>query len=461
MAAINNTLAALTGVALALPGVMPRNALANGPILTPEAEFNYAHYNENGNRMSVDIYQISAKSSLGDQLELSFSGVKDVISGASPVYNRPQVTYAPAQTVTTRVPKSAVNTISGASWVEQPIVRPPVVIPPVQPGIDLPAEPEPVTPGPGPTPIPAPTPAPSQPVYEPPQYQLGPTEQVFTPINFNDERHAFDLGLNYYVHNFMISLSGGASHEQDYLSNYGSLSVQGEFNDKLTTVSAGFSYADDTISPVTRRFDNKSKQTQQYILSVSQVLSKSALWQGNISFGAHDGFLSDPYKKAFVADYGLVDDQRPDRRFEWSFYNRFVYYIKPLDAALHLDYRYAFNDWRIDSHLFQLSWHQPIIDQWQIVTNFRYYTQSDAKFYRPWFETRRLDNFYSSDYRMARFGALSGGVKLSKLFFSHLQVDAGIEYYKRQSTWAFNGNSDNSFADYSFTIASITLNYKF
>ncbi len=441
---------ALMGAALALPGLVPKASFASGPVLSPEAEFNYGHYNENGDRIEVDIYQIAAKSNIGSQFEITFSGVKDVISGASPVYNQPEILYSaepanvtmqePEKVDLQEAPKTMSNSIvSGASAMLQPVI---------------PATPTAST-------NPADDNYPEETESSVPDYQFGSVNQVFTPVNFDDERHAFDIGLNYYQNDFMLGFSGGHSKEKDYLSNYGSLTLQTEFNDNLSTLTFGFSFSDDTIEPVTRIFDRETKTSQQYLLSLSQVVSKSILWQGNASYNVHQGYLSDPYKKALVADYGLVNDQRPEERLEWAYLNRFIFYIAPVDAALHVDYRYSYNDWRIDSHTFELSWYQPLSDGWQLAMHGRYYTQSDAYFYQPFFKTNRKDGFYTSDYRMAEFGALSGGIRLSKRFESHFKIDAGIEYYRRQSDWAFSGSDENSFADYSYTMATFTLSYAF
>ncbi len=350
----------LMGAALALPGLAPTSSFANGPVLSPEIEFNYGHYNENGDRIEVDIYQISAISHLGSQFEVTFNGVKDVISGASPVYNQPKILYPVDQMQELTEPdiqeESAVNIVSGASGMLQPVLPNP---PSNSTETIDDAYPEDVE-------------------LSVSKSQFGAVNQVFSPVNFDDERHAFDVGLNYYQNNFKIGFSGGHSKEKDYLSNYGSLTLQTEFNDKLSTLTFGFSFSDDTIEPVTRVFDKETKTSQQYLLSFSQIISKSILWQGNFSYNVHKGYLSDPYKKALIATYGLVNDQRPEERLEWAYLNRFIFYITPLDAALHVDYRYSYNDWRIDSHTFELSWYQPLMDGWQMAIHGRYYTQNDA-----------------------------------------------------------------------------------
>ena len=482
MVATNPSLAALTAAALALPGISSE-AQAASPVLSPEAEFNFAYYNENGRRMAVEIYQIDAKAPVGSEFELSFHGVKDVISGASPIFNLPDIT-------TESVPQSpraapTVHARSSASIIAVPIIprpTPPLITTPTP---DIKPLPEPII---EPTPVPIaepvvpsdsePTPAPiSKPIADPvtppthdvPQqlplqtrYVFGPVRQQFTTQGFTDERNVFDTGFSYFIGDHKLTLNGGASHENDYVSNYGSATWQGEFNDKTTTVSFGFSYLDDTVRAINRPWFSAGKTSRQYLLSVAQVLSKTSLLQSSLNFSVDQGFLSDPYKRVYIADTGIVDDQRPNERYQWAWFNRYVQHIPALDAALHFDYRFGFNDWRVAAHTFQIAWYQPLGQQWQLALQGRYYTQSSASFYQPYFLTHRDEGTYSSDYRLAAFGALSGGIKLIKQFTDiPLKTEIAFDYYRRQAEWAFNGSAVDAFADYSFTLASVTLSYRF
>lgn len=416
MAATKTTLVALTGAALALPGLLPNKAKAASPILSPEADFNFAFYNEGGNRMEVEVYQLSAKTPINNQLEIFINGVKDTISGASPMYNAPEVTKISSGS-------ARPATVSCAS--------PPCGSPPPSGGD---------------------------------RYVVsGPVKQVLTPFTFSDERHAIDLGGSYFFNDYTLTVSGGLSHEKDYISNFGGFNIQREFNQKNTVLSAGFNYADDTISPVNRPGVSYDKTTQQYLLGLSQVVNKLSVWQTSLNFSVDDGYLTDPYKQVYVLDLGsTVYENRPGDRYRWSIFNRFIQHIPLLNASVHFDYRYAFDSWRVDSHMMQITWFQPLGDGWQLAPNFRYYTQNAATFYRPYFnESPNEDAAYSSDYRLAQYGAMSGGIKLKKNFDSHLKLEIGFDYYRRQSDWAFNGNHDNDFADYSFTLTSATLSYKF
>jgi hypothetical protein len=228
------------------------------------------------------------------------------------------------------------------------------------------------------------------------------------------------------------------------------------------------------------------KTTQQYLLGVSQVIDKDSLLQSNITFGYHHGFMNDPYKKVGL-DTGpggipgfYVREKRPQERFEWAWLNQYVRHFGQFnDAALHLDYRFATNDWGINSHTFEVSWHQPIVDDWQIIPRFRYYSQDSADFYQPVFAvdnagaiaaviSDKLTSYenYSSDYRLAGFGAFSGGLKLSKEIteikpLNSLKFQTGFEYYNHKARYELGGNNGGSFDSFSYWLMTASVNLKF
>ena len=82
-----NELAKLNLAALALAGVM-HNANAGRVEENYNGDFQYGHYSESGNRMIVDIFDMAVSAPIGKSMTFSASAVRDVISGASPKYNK-------------------------------------------------------------------------------------------------------------------------------------------------------------------------------------------------------------------------------------------------------------------------------------------------------------------------------------------------------------------------------------
>jgi len=434
-------LANLTLAALALPGLMPDLAQAGRVEETYNADFQYGHYSEGGQRIDVDIFESTVSVPLGQSMTGSVNVVRDVVSGASPMYNK----RLNAQDSNSPI----VQMLSGASRCGASIC---------------------------------------------------------------EEREAITSGLTYFWESASASLSGGYSREHDYTSRYTGLNLSLELNKKLTTLNFGSSVAFDEVQPSYFNGDcgeKCHKTNQQYLLGLTQVIDKDSLLLSNMTFSYSKGYLSDPYKLvAFYtpdtsyietsagnwqqqADPALypdcpdcvmigsdanaqpitisgVNDRRPKEKFQWAWLTQYVRHFEDLNsAALHVDYRFTTDSWGVNSHTTELSWHQPITDDWLIIPRFRYYSQDAADFYQPVF-TGSPENYkaYSSDYRLAGFGAISGGIKISKSFselgpLSDLKFQAGIEYYDHKASYQLGGNHSGSFADFSYYLVTASFNLKF
>lgn len=385
----------LTIAALALPGII-QDAKAGRVEETYNGDFQYGHYSESNQRMSVDIYDGVLSAPIGRAMTASVNLVRDVISGASPRFYQ--------QTV------------------------------------------------------------------------KGEVKQILSGATIRDQRDAISSNLTYFLDEASLSFGGGFSRENDYTSRYVNTNVSVDLNKKLTTLNMGASVAFDIIDPTPNtsgsiRNDDCgvqcNKTSQQYLLGFSQVLDRDSLLQSNITFGYHKGYLSDPYKLVYFDEDGLLFDTRPKDRFQWAWLTQYVRHFKQFNsAALHADYRFYTDDWGINAHTVELSWHQPVMDGWQLIPRFRYYAQDKADFYQAVFETASQVSAYSSDYRLAGFGTVSGGIKLSKEFtqlkpLNQLKFQAGFEYFDRKASYQLGGNGGGDFDNFSYYLVTASFNLKF
>jgi Protein of unknown function (DUF3570) len=312
----------------------------------------------------------------------------------------------------------------------------------------------------------------------------------------------------YYFDDATLAFSGGISDEPDFYSNFGSVNLSHELNDKLTTLSIGYNGSSNQISRSTDHVHgsgvehnhggsdspnypllNETSYFNGLNLGVSQILSKNTLFQSTAGYTNQSGYLSNPYKYVYIrgevtaeeyyqieqASTGtpfdwnsvtqlemvgieLFREARPDQRNLFSLSNRINHYIPELDATAHADYRFFTDDWGINSHTLELKWFQSLPNGFTVTPSFRYYTQSQADFFAPYFLAPRADGYYTSDFRMADFGAVSGGVTFSKQFSKGLTLDAGFEYYTRQSDLKLGGGQDTSYADYNYYMVHAGLN---
>ena len=265
----------------------------------------------------------------------------------------------------------------------------------------------------------------------------------------------------------LVSVGLSASKEYDYLHTGVNASYAHDFNNRNTTVSAGFAFASDSIEPVggapapfssmldvgdtSNRAGDQDKDVLDVVLGVSQVLSKNLLVQVNYSLSQSDGYLNNPYKVLSVVD-GVTGDtlprmpginggpsgeflfeSRPDERTQHSLYTQAKYFMngKVLDAS----YRYMTDDWEIDSHTLDVRYRWPLGETRYIEPHLRYYTQTEAEFYRLSIDdSAPLPQFASSDYRLGNFDAITAGVKFGWRTRNDNDMSIRVEWYTQSGT---------------------------
>lgn len=282
----------------------------------------------------------------------------------------------------------------------------------------------------------------------------GKAVQVMSEATISEERTELGVDFRSYHTNSEVTLSGGYSTENDYKSLSFGFSGAWRLNQNLTTLSYGANTSMDYIDPSdAQQFDRPTEETMNRLglmVGVSQVASKSTLVSATLGYAVLDGYLSDPYKRAFV-NGSAVRDSRPDAHDQLNLNLSLRQYFEDANAAIHVDYRYFSSDWKLESHTLELSWYQNLRSGWKLIPSLRYYDQGQAAFYRPFYENTRADGFYSSDYRLSDFSAVSRQIKLTKTF-SQFQFDLAFENYEAK------GNHPGML---SYDLLSLGLGYKF
>jgi len=259
-----------------------------------------------------------------------------------------------------------------------------------------------------------------------------------------------------------------ASKEYDYLHLGANAGISRDFNQRNTTVSAGFAYAADSLNPVggtptplssmadvgdlSNRIGDEDKDVVDFVLGVSQVISRNLVVQANYSFSDSSGYLNDPYKIVSIVDavtgdvvprtpapglqgpsHEYVFESRPDQRTKHSLYGQAKYFMngKVLDAS----YRYMTDDWDIDSHTVDLRLRWPVGEKAYLEPHLRYYTQTEANFYQVGLvDGAPLPMYASSDYRLGSFDAITAGLKYGWTTRNDNDMSVRLELYQQRGS---------------------------
>ncbi len=280
--------------------------------------------------------------------------------------------------------------------------------------------------------------------------QGGTPAQVMSGATIQEERTDALVSGNYYFDRAKLGASAGISTENDYFSwNLGS-SGEMSFNDKNTTLSAGVGFSDDTIEPTEAalfgRIEKARKNGYSVFAGLSQVIGRKSVTQTSLSYKLNDGYLSDPYKLAEVGGAN-VPDNRPRERHQLAWLTRYRRHYESVAASLHLDYRYYFDDWQVTSHTLEAAWYQSLFGVARLIPSFRYYSQSQAEFYSPFYASAPADGFVSSDYRLSPYGAIAYGVK----------AEARLEDWPRHWDWTLSAGWERYAADGDLALKRVSV----
>ncbi len=268
--------------------------------------------------------------------------------------------------------------------------------------------------------------------------------QVMSGASIREQRTDVQLSWALPLAGIDWGVTLGYSTEDDYRATSGGIEFEYTPQGVAHTISGGIGYSYDKIEPERGASSpdviaEADKDSLSAFAGVSWVLNAKTVLQTAISYGLHDGFLSDPYKRAYVADGPtLVADSRPGEREQFTVSARLRRYLSGIGAALHADYRFYRDDWDIEAHTLELAWHQMLAESWRLTPSLRWYSQSQASFYAPYYQSLRSDGLASSDYRLSPYGAVAVRIDLRKALPGDWEIGGGAEWYEADGSYAID-----------------------
>ena len=286
---------------------------------------------------------------------------------------------------------------------------------------------------------------------------------VMSGATIDDTRYDFSVGAEYFGDSYTIAPSIGYSTEKDYKAISGGVEVEYEFPNKATSLRGGIAVSFDEIDPTQEtgivRVNNEDKENYAIFGGVTQVINKYTILQTTLGISYFDGFLSDPYKQVFLPG-GNLPDSRPSDRTQYTFAARLRRYSELFAAAFHVDYRFYYDDWDVRSHTLDLGLHKVTESGWAFDTSLRYYSQTQADFYEPFYTAPRADGEYSSDYRLSPYGSIAFRLGLSESI-GDWTVKLAAERYISDKSYSVQSVDVENPALLDFTQITFGVDYSF
>jgi len=272
---------------------------------------------------------------------------------------------------------------------------------------------------------------------------------------FKDSRGAVSVQYKFPLdRRTRLSTGLAFSKEYDYTSMALNATIARDFNNKNTTISAGFAYAEDTIDPEggipiafaamapagseqARDGIEEDKTTTDLLIGVTQVINRQTLMQFNYSYSRAEGYLTDPFKILSLVDgvsgttLDYLYEQRPQERVKHSLYWKTKYHQLG-GNTIDVSYRYLWDDWDISSHTVDFRYRMPFAERHYIEPHLRYYSQDQADFYQTFLVTGSpLPNHASADSRLGSYEGITLGAKYGYRINEGSEFNMRVEYYEQ------------------------------
>lgn len=257
--------------------------------------------------------------------------------------------------------------------------------------------------------------------------------------------------------NFIWNADVAFSNEYDYTSIGFGGGISKLFNDKNSEVSVkvnayldqwrpiypgelrngNFSSYNTLFSPNFVAWDSKARNSYSASISFSQVLTKKTQFSIFFDLVQQDGKLSSPYHRIYFADkpdyyfgnpsfipnyenssnegvYRLADaiEKLPSSRFKLPIGLRWNYFINET-FVVRTYYRYYTDNWDITANTASIEMPIKLTDKFTISPMYRYYTQTQSKYFAPFEKHLSTEEFYTSDYDLSSFNANQYGLGVS------------------------------------------------
>ena len=246
-------------------------------------------------------------------------------------------------------------------------------------------------------------------------------EVILGASRYEEERVEESLSLDFLNEKTLMNFSYTNSEENDFLANTFAFGISQDLFGDLTTISIGYAHGDNIIGKTGTPSFSETSKTDNFSLSVAQVLTKNLIISTAFDVITDAGFLNNPYRKVRYVDpgdstkYKLENEVYPATRTSTALAVRTRYFM-PYRAAVHAEYRVFQDSWGITGNNIEVGYTHPFASDWIAEAHFRTYAQTKADFYSDLFPNSGAQNFIARDKELSTFNNNTVGFGISYEF---------------------------------------------
>ncbi len=215
-----------------------------------------------------------------------------------------------------------------------------------------------------------------------------------------------------------------SSTEFDYQSFGANISYAKKTKDRNGEFSARFqAFLDQVkiIKPIELRASNEGygtegRNTFALSLSYSQIVNQNFQLMFLADVITQQGYLSLPFHRVYFNDGTVHQEALPDTRLKIPLAVRASYFLGD-NIIIRGYYRYYSDDWKLTAHTLNLEIPVKISPAFSVSPFYRYYTQTETKYFKAYGLHSAADQYYTSNFDLSGFDSnfLGAGFKLTPI----------------------------------------------
>ncbi|MCF6132942.1 DUF3570 domain-containing protein [Flavobacterium wongokense] len=174
-----------------------------------------------------------------------------------------------------------------------------------------------------------------------------------------------------------------------------------------------------------KHLDTKPRNSYNLGFTLSQVINKNFQIAFLADIGYQEGLLATKFNRVYFEDLSVRSEKLPDTRFKIPVGIRANYFLND-KIVLRTFYRYYYDNWNINSHTISFEPSYKLTPFSTLSIPYRFYHQSQAKYFDAKNQHRLADDYYTSDYDLSKFSSNMIGLE-----YHLVDSDKGIFNIKR------------------------------
>jgi len=234
-----------------------------------------------------------------------------------------------------------------------------------------------------------------------------------TPSKVTEQRDEIDVALEQAISDVTLGASYRYSVEHDYESNGGGLGGALDFADNSANISLSLRAYFDTIGRAGAPDFEQNSTLYSARLTYTQVIDTKMVAALVYEGGLQEGYLSSPYRfvRFAAADGPLqstcanpitlcLPESNPDSKLRHALGLSARRALSD-EISIGANYRFYLDSWDVTSHTIGVDGTLLPADGWLLSLGYRFYTQSSASHFKPFYVAMPLPENYTSDKELS------------------------------------------------------------